>query len=163
MPRWLVLLMAFSLSAQVAPKYRVVQAEKVEWKPPIAAVNALADQGYRLLVPGPLFILRLESTTPDTYCYMAMKLTFVNDARSDYKYSPEQFLDWVNEQGGARISLGSGVGRDGERATPEELRVRECDPLREAFSFPLRRRSEAAVALISYRPRLSSRGISSLF
>lgn len=112
MLRWIAILLASSLSAQVAPapKYRVVKTEKVEWKPSIAAVNALADQGYRLLVPGPLFILRLESTPPDTYRYMAMKLTYVRAAISD-ENDPVKFLNWVNEQGahGYRWVPGAGV------------------------------------------------------
>ncbi len=112
MLRWIALLLVSSLSAQVAPapKYRVVKTEKVERKPSIAAVNALADQGYRLLVPGPLFILRLESTPPDIYRYMAMKLTYVHAATSD-ENNPVKFLDWVNEQGahGYRWVPGAGV------------------------------------------------------
>ena len=84
MLHWIVLLLASSLGAQVAPlpKYKVVRDE-------IAAVNASADLGYRLLVPGRMFILRLEATPPDTYRYMAM----------DRNGGPVQFLNWVNEQG----------------------------------------------------------------
>jgi hypothetical protein len=87
--RWIALLLASSLSAQVAPapKYKVVKAGKPE--PTVAALNALADQGYRLLVPGPLFILRREATPPDTYRYLAMSS----------KGGPVQTINWVNEQG----------------------------------------------------------------
>jgi hypothetical protein len=86
---WIVLLCASLLSAQVAPtpKYKVVKADKPE--PAIAALNTLADQGYRLLVPGPMLITRLESTPPDTYRYLEISS----------KVGPVQFLNWVNEQG----------------------------------------------------------------
>lgn len=86
---WIVLLLASLASEQVAPapEYKVVKADKPDRA--ITALNASADQGYRLLVPGRMFILRLESTPPDTYRYMAMN---VNGG-------PVHFLNWLNEQG----------------------------------------------------------------
>jgi hypothetical protein len=85
MLRWIVLLLASLLSAQVAPapKYKVVKDGKID------AVNASADQGYRLLVPGRLLVMRLESTPPDTYRYLAMN---PGDGRV-------QFVNRLNEQG----------------------------------------------------------------
>ena len=101
MLRWIVLLLASLLSAQgaPAPKYKVVKSGKIEQA--VAAVNTLADQGYRLLVPGPLFIMRLESTPRDTYRYVAM----------NQQGGPVQLLNWVNEQGahGYRLVPEAGV------------------------------------------------------
>jgi hypothetical protein len=77
------------LRAQVAPasKYKVLKAEKPEQT--VVALNALAEQGYRLILPGEVLILRLEATPPDTYRYMAV----------DSKGGPVQFVNWLNEQG----------------------------------------------------------------
>ena len=98
---WIVLLLASLVSEQVAPKpkYKVVKADKPDRA--ITALNASADQGYRLLVPGRMFILRLESTPPDTYRYMAM----------DLNGGPVHFLNWLNDQGahGYRWVPGAGV------------------------------------------------------
>ena len=98
MLRWIVLLLTSSLAAQVAPlpKYRVVKGGRID------AVNALADQGYRLIVPGELIIMRLESTPPDTYRYVAMNPDVGRD----------QFLTTLNGQGahGYRWVPGGGVG-----------------------------------------------------
>jgi hypothetical protein len=72
MAHWIVLLLASSLSAQVAPvpKYRVVKAGKADQT--TVAVNALADAGYRLIVPGKLLIMRVDAMPPDTYRYVSL-------------------------------------------------------------------------------------------
>jgi hypothetical protein len=97
MLRWIVLLLASSLSAQVAPapKYKVVKDGKID------AVNALADQGYRLLVPGRFLVMRLESTPPDTYRYVAR----------NKEEGHLHFLNWLNEQAaqGYRWAPATGV------------------------------------------------------
>lgn len=101
MVRWIALLLASWLNAQVAPplKYKVVKAGKPEQT--VIALNELADQGYRLIVPGKMLILRLEATPPDIYRYMSM----------DLKGGPAQFLNWLNDQGahGYRPVWGTGV------------------------------------------------------
>lgn len=64
------------------PKYKVVRN--------VEALNAAADQGYRLFVPGsPFRVLRLEGRPPDTYRYMAF--TVVPRATD--------FLNWLNAGG----------------------------------------------------------------
>ena len=89
MLRSIVLLLTASLSAQNAPlpKYKVVKVTKPE--PTVTAMNTLAEQGYRLLVPGRLFILRLEATPPDTYRYLALSR----------ESGPVHTINWVNQQG----------------------------------------------------------------
>jgi hypothetical protein len=89
MLRCLILFLACSLSAQVAqkPKYKVVKVDRPEAT--VATLNTLAEQGYRVILPGPVFILRLEATAPDTYRYIAV----------DSKGGPVQFVNWLNEQG----------------------------------------------------------------
>lgn len=86
---WLALLLSSILSAPVAPapRFKVVKAENPE-KTAIA-LNELADQGYRLIVSGRMFILRLEATPPDTYRYLVV----------NFKPGPVEFLNWLNEQG----------------------------------------------------------------
>jgi hypothetical protein len=97
MMRWIVLFLISSLGAQLAPapKYKVVKGGK------IAAVSSLAEQGYRLLVPGRLLIMRLDSTPPDTYRYAA----------SNTEEGHVHFLNWLNEQGaqGYRWVPGAGL------------------------------------------------------
>jgi hypothetical protein len=98
---WIALLLASTLNAQVAPapKYRVVKPDNPEKT--LAAVNALADQGYRVLVTGKMFILRQEAKPPDTYRYVA----------TDAKGGPVEFLNWLNEQGahGYRLAPWAGM------------------------------------------------------
>jgi len=101
MLRCFILFLACSLSAQSAQnpkdKYKAVKADKPGQR--VAALNALADQGYRLVLPGPVFVMRLEATPPDTYRYLAV----------DWKGGPVQFVNWLNEQGalGYRWVLGA--------------------------------------------------------
>lgn len=82
---------------QTSP-YKVLKVEKGG----LAAVNALADTGYRMLVSGDQqVIMRLEGTPPDTFRYIAMTPGG----------GPVQFLNWVNEQGanGYRWVPGTGI------------------------------------------------------
>lgn len=95
------LLLATSWGEQDAPppKYRVIKAEKPERT--VKALNALADQRYRLVVSGPMLILGLEAARPDTYRYMVV----------DPDGGPVQFVNWLNQQGarGYRFVPGAGV------------------------------------------------------
>lgn len=95
---WVALVLTASLSGQVAPtlKYKVLKSGK--HGPPIAAMNTLADHGYRVLVWGPKIIMQLEARPPDTYRYMAMNA----DA------GPIALLNWLNIQGayGYRLTAG---------------------------------------------------------
>jgi hypothetical protein len=86
---FLLVVLALSLQAQTKPqKYVVV---KIEHGDEFAnKLNALSDQGYRLVVAGQFVILRLEASPPDTYRY----LTLV-----EVKGGPVQFTNWLNEQG----------------------------------------------------------------
>ena len=85
---FLLVVLALSLQAQTKPqKYVVV---KIEHGDEFAnKLNALSDQGYRLVVAGQFVILRLEATPPETYRYLPLEV----------KGGPVQFTNWLNEQG----------------------------------------------------------------
>jgi len=87
-----VLLQVCSLSSQVAPvpRYRVLKTGKSQ-KQTVDALNALAGQGYRLILPSfSVQILRLETIPPEIYTYIAVDV----DLRS-----PVDFVNRLNQQG----------------------------------------------------------------
>lgn len=98
--------MLLDARAVPAPKYKVVNADKVEQK--IAAVNALADQGYRLTLPGPLLIMRADATPPETYRYVQM--------------SSDVSVNWLNELGAQGYRLLPGAGMMEKEPNPKNYR-----------------------------------------
>jgi hypothetical protein len=137
MVRWIVLLTS-SLSAQVAPapKYKVVKGGK------IATVNALADEGYRLLVPGQVFIMRLDSTPPDTYRYLAMNLDG----------GPAQFLNRLNEQGARGYRWVPGGGLVEKEPHPKNYEYSFIAPPRPSFSGKIDPETISSLIGQGYRP-----------
>jgi hypothetical protein len=143
MLRCLILFLACSLSAQVAqsPKYKVVKAEKPEQT--VAALNALADQGYRLILPGPMFILRLETAPPDTYRYIPV----------DFKGGPVEFLNWLNEQGARGYRWVPWPGADVMEKEPHPRNYEYASPSPHSFHFG-RAKTDELSSLVSqgYHP-----------
>src|SRR5713226_5995052 len=86
---WTVCLLAASLCAQVAPppKYKVVATSHEKEISPL--LNGLAEQGYRLVVPGAILILKLEAPTSGHYRYDLIPSTG----------NPDKFFKELNEQG----------------------------------------------------------------
>jgi hypothetical protein len=138
MLRGILLLLTSSLSAQVAPapKYKVVKGGK------IATVNALADQGYRLLVPGQVFIMRLDSAPPDTYRYLAMNL----------EGGPAQFLNRLNEQGARGYRWVPGGGVVEKEPHPKNYEYSFIAPPRPSFSGKIDPETISSLIGQGYRP-----------
>lgn len=84
-----ILLTEVSAVAQttVAPTYRVIPYAKGEKLP--TKVAPAADAGYRVVLPGPFFILRLDTAPPNTYRYVL----------ADETNGPLEFANQLNEQG----------------------------------------------------------------
>jgi hypothetical protein len=122
---YFVLLLACSLTAQVAPplKYKVLKSGKPQQT--VAALNALADQGYRLILPGGMFILRLETAPPDTYRYVA----------ADKKGGPVQFLNWLNEQGAHGYRWMPRLGADVMEKEPHPRNYEYASPNPHSYHF----------------------------
>ena len=138
MLRWIVLLLTSSLSAQVAPapRYKVVKDGK------IAAVNALADQGYRLLVPGQVFIMRLDSTPPDTYRYAARN--------TDEGHV--HFLNWLNEQGAQGYRWVSGADVLEKVPHPKNYEYSFLPPTKPSWSMKTNPESISSLMGQGYHP-----------
>ena len=122
---YFVLLLACSLTAQVAPplKYKVLKSGKPQQT--VAALNALAEQGYRLILPGQVFILRFEATPPDTYRYKPV----------DFKDGPVQFVNWLNEQGARGYRRVPWPGADVMGKEPHPRNYEYASPSPHSFHF----------------------------
>jgi hypothetical protein len=109
----------------------------------VAALNALADQGYRLISPGRMFILRLEAAPPDTYRYMAM----------DKKGGPVQFLNWLNEQGAHGYRWVLSAGADVMEKEPHPRNYEYASPSPHSFHFsPAKTDELSSLVIQGYHP-----------